>query len=70
MRFWITNNSFMAFSISSLNLFGFLYGVVIIGLDPSSKSMTCLNPWPGGIPVGSGSNTFSCLPSNSCMSTW
>jgi hypothetical protein len=43
-------------------------GVVIMGFDPYSSSMTCSNPLSGGLPIGNGSNTFSCFPRNAWIS--
>jgi hypothetical protein len=54
----MSNNSLIAFSISSLYFLGCLYGVVITGLAPSSNSMMCSNPLSGGFPGGMGSKTL------------
>jgi len=65
----ISSSSFMAFSISSLNLLGWLYGVVMMWFNPYYFSMTCSNPLSSGIPTGNGSNTLSCFLGNICIST-
>jgi hypothetical protein len=53
--------SLMDFSISSLNLFGCLYGVVMTGLAPSSSSTMCSKPLSGGCPRRICPKTLSCL---------
>lgn len=66
----IFKNSLIFFSISSFNFFGYMYGVIMMGLAPSYNSMVCSKPLSGGLPIGISPIIWSCFLVSGWMFSW